>query len=90
MLEHCERCQDYAPAWDHPEYADWYVALTETGDYLGVICPGCFAGHDLVFIGLEVAPASPAWMAGRPSRRRTRRPARSSRAHRRRPAVRAT
>jgi len=90
MLEHCERCQGYAPAWDHAEYADWYVALSETGDYLGVICPGCFAGHNLVLIELEVAPASPARKAGRPSKRRSRQPARSSRAHSRRLAVRAT
>ena len=69
MLEHCEHCQDYAPAWDHPDYAAWYIALSEAGDYLGAICPGCFAGHDLAFTGQVVAAP--------PARKPARRPARA-------------
>ena len=42
MIEHCERCRDYAPAWDHSDYAAWFLALSDDGAYLGVICPGCF------------------------------------------------
>src|SRR5438270_10645442 len=29
VLEHCDRCQDYAPSWDHPTYVDWFVGLSE-------------------------------------------------------------
>jgi hypothetical protein len=73
MLECCAHCEDYAPAWDLPEYADWYVALTDTGDSLGVICPGCFAGHDLVFVGLEAARPPAVRTTRRRSARRVRR-----------------
>jgi hypothetical protein len=53
MLEHCERCQEHAPSWDHPAYADWYVGVSKSGDYLGVICTSCYVADGLSFIGIE-------------------------------------
>lgn len=78
MIEHCAHCEDYAPAWDDPEYTAWYVALTESGDYLGVICPGCYAGHDLAFVGLQSAEPAGVRTLRQPRGRRARRAGRSS------------
>ncbi len=54
MVEECFRCGAYAPSWESGEYADWALEVAPDGVYLGVICPGCFAGEGLAFLDLEV------------------------------------
>jgi hypothetical protein len=50
VLEHCDHCLAPAPSWELPEYADWHLGVSESGDYLGVVCSGCFAGEELSFV----------------------------------------
>jgi hypothetical protein len=57
MLEHCARCQAYAPEWDDPDYADWHIVVTPDGEYLGVVCTACHIDDELTFAGVaETAP----------------------------------
>jgi hypothetical protein len=58
VIEHCDHCQALAPRWDAPDYGDWHLALTDHGEYLGVVCGECFAGEGLVFIGVQRPAAS--------------------------------
>lgn len=51
MIEHCIHCQAEAPPWDAAEYALWHLGVDERGVYIGVVCEGCFAGEDIVFVG---------------------------------------
>ena len=53
MLEECFCCGAWAPRWDTAEYEDWSLELTPAGEYLGVVCPGCFAGEGLAFLDVE-------------------------------------
>jgi hypothetical protein len=53
MLEDCACCGAFAPRWDSPDYAEWVLELTPHGEYVGVVCPGCFAGEGLAFLGSE-------------------------------------
>jgi hypothetical protein len=55
MIEECACCGAYAPSWDTDDYAGWTLELTPGGDYLGVICSGCFGGEGLAFLDIEVA-----------------------------------
>jgi len=50
MLEECFCCAAPAPRWDTEDYDTWTVELTPDGEYLGAICPGCFAGDGLAFL----------------------------------------
>ena len=53
MIEECFCCGAFAPSWESDEYEGWTLELTPEGVHLGVLCPGCFAGEGLAFIGLE-------------------------------------
>lgn len=57
MVEECFCCGAFAPCWDAEEYAEWALELTPEGGYLGVICPGCFAGEGLVPIEADPSDA---------------------------------
>jgi hypothetical protein len=53
MLEHCEICLAPAPTWEEPEYLEWHLGVDREDSYLGVVCPGCFAGEEIVFLRVE-------------------------------------
>src|ERR1700693_2448972 len=55
VLEHCDHCQAIAPPWDSRDYGEWYLGVTESGVYLGVICSSCFCGEQLAFISAQAA-----------------------------------
>jgi hypothetical protein len=57
MLEHCDTCLAPAPGWDEPAYAEWHVGVDRDGSYLGVVCPGCFAGEEMAFLCVQVEEA---------------------------------
>ncbi len=58
VIEHCDRCLEIAPPWDSVEYLEWHLGVDEDGEYLGVVCTGCFAGEGMSFIGIEARTSS--------------------------------
>ena len=64
MPEECFCCGAFAPRWDDPGYAEWVLELTDEGEYLGIVCPGCFAGEGLAFLDPTV-PQRPVLVAPR-------------------------
>jgi len=76
MLEFCTCCQAYAPAWDDPDYADWHIALTPDGEYLGVVCVGCHIDDELAFAGFVLPPSVADQLGRRRAARRQRAAAR--------------
>ena len=59
MVEECACCGAGAPRWDAEEYVEWVLELTPEGAYLGVVCPGCFAGEGLAFLDEQPAEDPP-------------------------------
>jgi hypothetical protein len=51
--EPCERCLSIAPSPDSPDYEEWFVLLSRSGEYLGIACVGCVADVELLVLELE-------------------------------------
>jgi hypothetical protein len=42
----CQRCKRPAPPTTDHESLHWEALVSEGGEYLGVICPGCITGQE--------------------------------------------
>jgi hypothetical protein len=53
MIEHCYRCLCSSPDGESPEYLEWHLVINREGEYLGIVCAGCFPGEENALVELE-------------------------------------